>query len=78
MTYFQFIHAVEGKVKEEIDGNISVYIHSTVKNNGTRRHGLTIAEKGVNIFPTIYLEEYYEQFKEDGGGYFKAVQRGTF
>lgn len=66
MTYFQFIHAVEGKVKEEIDGNISVYIHSTVKNNGTRRHGLTIAEKGVNIFPTIYLEEYYEQFKNGG------------
>ena len=66
MTYFQFIHAVEGKVMEKVDGNISVYIHSTVKNNGTKRHGLTIAEKGGNIFPTIYLEEYYQQFLAGG------------
>lgn len=63
MTYFQFIHEVEVKVREEIEGNISVYIHSAVKNNGTRRHGLTLVEKGINIFPTIYLEEYYQQFK---------------
>ena len=63
MTYYQFIHEVEVKVKEEVEGNISVYIHSTVKNNGTRRHGLTLAEKGLNIFPTIYLEEYYQQFQ---------------
>jgi len=64
MTYFQFIHAVEVKVKEEAAGDISVYIHSSVKNNGTRRHGLTIAERGINIFPTIYLEEYYRQFQK--------------
>lgn len=24
---------------------------------------MTLAEKGINIFPTIYLEEYYQQFK---------------
>lgn len=63
MTYYQFIHEVEVKVREAIEGNISVYIHSTVKNNGMQRHGLTLAEKGINIFPTIYLEEYYQQFR---------------
>ncbi len=63
MTYYQFIHAIEVKVKEEITEDVTVYIHSTVKNNGTKRHGLTIAEKGINIFPTIYLEEYYQQFQ---------------
>ena len=63
MTYYQFIHEVEVKVREAIEGNISVYIHSTVKNNGTQRHRLTLAEKGINIFPTIYLEEYYQQFR---------------
>lgn len=66
MTYYQFIHEVEIKVKKEVGENISVYIHSTVKNNGTRRHGLTFAEKGINIFPTIYLEEYYQRFKDEG------------
>ena len=63
MTYYQFIHAVEVKVKEQVEDNVTVYIHSTVKNNATKRHGLTIAEKDLNIFPTIYLEEYYQQFQ---------------
>ena len=63
MTYFQFIHAVEDKVKESTAGDFSIYVHSAVKNNGTKRHGLTIAEKGINIFPTIYLEEYYRKFQ---------------
>ena len=64
MTYFQFIHEVEVKVKEEVRDDVTVYIHSAVKNNGTKRHGLTIAQKGINIFPTIYLEGLYEEFKE--------------
>ena len=51
MTYFQFIHEVEVKVKEEVRDDVTVYIHSAVKNNGTKRHGLTIAQKGINIFP---------------------------
>ena len=63
MTYFQFVHAVEMKVKEWAAEDLSVYVHSAVKNNGTRRHGLTIAKEDVNIFPTIYLEEYYQQFQ---------------
>ncbi len=63
MTYYQFIHEVELKVKEGVKEDVTVYIHSAVKNNGTPRHGLTIAETGLNIFPTIYLEEYYQQFQ---------------
>ncbi|MCI8797295.1 MAG: hypothetical protein HFG89_10640 [Dorea sp.] len=63
MTYYQFIHEVEMKVKEGVRENTTVYIHSAVKNNGTTRHGITIAETGINIFPTIYLEEYYRQFQ---------------
>lgn len=63
MTYYQFIHAVEVKVREGVRDNINVYIQSAVKNNGTRRLGLTLAEKGINISPTIYLEEYYQQFR---------------
>ena len=63
MTYYQFIREVEVKVKEGVKENVTVCIHSAVKNNGTSRHGLTIAETGINIFPTIYLEEYYQQFQ---------------
>ena len=42
MTYYQFIQAVEVKVKERIQENVTVSIHTAVKNNGTRRQGLNI------------------------------------
>ena len=62
MTYYQFIRAVEGKVKEGVKENITVQLYTAVKNNGIKKYGLTIMEKGINISPTIYLEEYYQQF----------------
>lgn len=49
---------MRGRVKE----NHAVRIHTAQKNNGVWRKGLTIEEKGINISPTIYLEEYYQQF----------------
>ena len=66
MTYYQFIQAVEVKVKERIQENVTVSIHTAVKNNGTRMQGLNIVEQGINISPTIYLEEYYQQFQHGG------------
>lgn len=63
MNFCQFIHAVEIKVKEGVQDNVIVYIHTAVKNNGTKRQGITITEKGINISPTIYLEEYYQQYQ---------------
>ena len=45
MTYFQFIHAVETKVKKEVEEEKTVSIHTNVKNNGVRRSGIMISEK---------------------------------
>ena len=66
MNYQQFIEEVERRVKEKIKGNetITVYIHTAVKNNGNERKGITVSEKGIHISPTIYLEEYFQQFQE--------------
>ncbi len=66
MNYQQFIDEVERRVKEKLEGNkaVSVYVHTTVKNNGKERRGLTVSEKGIHISPTIYLEEYFQQFQE--------------
>lgn len=66
MNYQQFIEEVERQVKEKIKGNetITVYIHTAVKNNGKERKGITVSEKGIHISPTIYLEEYFQQFQE--------------
>lgn len=61
MTYYQFIRAVEIKVKEAFENNIEVCIHAVLKNNGTIRQGILFKEKDINISPTIYLEEYYQR-----------------
>lgn len=63
MTYYQFVQAVEDRMKEAVKDNIAVCIHTAEKNNGTIRKGITLTEKNINISPTIYLEEYYRQFQ---------------
>lgn len=63
MTYYQFIQAVERKVKEEVKDSVSVCVYTTEKNNGTVRKGITLSREGINISPIIYLEEYFERFK---------------
>lgn len=63
MTYNQFIQAVESKLREGANEDTLISKYSTEKNNGVTRRGITIAQKGINISPTIYLEEYYEKFQ---------------
>jgi hypothetical protein len=63
MTYYQFIHAVEEKIKKEVKEERKISVHTNIKNNGVKRTGIMISENGINISPTIYLEEYFQQFK---------------
>lgn len=64
MTYYQFIRAVENKVKEGFENGTDVCTHAVLKNNGTIRQGIIFREKDINISPTIYLEEYYQRMLE--------------
>lgn len=63
MNYHQFVKDVEAKVRACVPENWGVQVHIAMKNNGKERRGLTVIEEGINISPTIYLEEYYEQFQ---------------
>lgn len=63
MTYYQFVQEVETKIKEVIRDDIEVCAHTAEKNNGIIRKGIMLSEQGINISPTIYLEEYYRQFQ---------------
>lgn len=63
MNYQQFINAVEEKMKGSVVGEIKISVQDTLKNNGVRRKGLLLQEKGQNMNPTIYLEEYYQQYQ---------------
>ena len=64
MDYNEFIDALMEVLEDEICNDVSVVMVETVKNNGYIRRGLTLKEKNVNVSPTIYLEEYYDLFKE--------------
>ena len=64
MTYQQFIYEAMTGVKKYVEENITVNLNTVIKNNGKERRGLTISERGVNISPTIYLEEYYKEFQQ--------------
>ena len=64
MTYFQFVQAVEQQVKAGVKKDHEVHIHTARKNNGVWRKGVSISESGINVAPTIYLEEYYQQFQK--------------
>ena len=64
MTFYQFIQAVELKMKEVVNEDTSLCLYTADKNNGVKRYGITITQKGINVSPTIYLEEYYEKFQK--------------
>lgn len=64
MEYQEFLYAVEKKMNQELKGGITASIHIAVKNNGRVKKGILIENPAVNISPTIYLEEFYEQFQQ--------------
>lgn len=64
MNYQQFVCAVEQKVKQQMREGMSVCVQRTIKNNGKVRIGIMLSEEGSNVSPTIYLEEYFDQFQK--------------
>lgn len=63
MNYQQFVIVVKNEVTQLLGEGVTLQTHTALKNNGKERIGLTITDKHINISPTIYLEEYYKQFK---------------
>ena len=63
MNYQQFIAVINEKTNQLLCPDASAQVHTALKNNGTERIGLTISQKCTNISPTIYLEEYYQQYQ---------------
>lgn len=62
MNYREFVGAVEERLNQKMEGGVTVSTYRAVKNNGKERVGVLLETPGVNISPTIYLEEYYEGY----------------
>lgn len=64
LTFEEFCERVKDEISSLLtEENIeNVRIHNVDKNNGKEYAGLVILKKGVNIAPTIYLNQYYDEY----------------
>ena len=58
-----FTGAVEKQMNQRMTGGVKAGLYTAEKNNGIERTGVMIETPGINISPTIYLEEYYQNYK---------------
>ena len=61
MEYMDFLTAVRDYINETAK-DVSVSIHTALKNNGVKLSGLTFSRKGYNASPTIYMDNYYTEY----------------
>lgn len=71
MEYREFLENVRKEVESRYDSNVNVTLNHVMKNNGTELDGITIMEKDKNIAPTIYINSFYDRYRE--GVSLKAV-----
>ncbi|QNM05294.1 DUF5688 family protein [Qiania dongpingensis] len=62
MNYPDFLSQIRCQMEHRMDSQASVSIQPVLKNNGLRLDGLLIMQPGENITPTIYLNDYYEEY----------------
>ena len=65
MKFQEFTKAVKEKLQENLGESYKVETQQVRKNNDVLFCGLTIHSKETNIIPTIYLEAFYELYKND-------------
>lgn len=63
MNYEDFTCFVQRKLQEKLGEDVQVELHQIMKNNSVLREGLAIHEKENSIAPTIYLKEFYEEYR---------------
>ena len=67
MTYQQFLTEIQLQIHSLFDTDVTIQLHKIQKNNGVTLDGLTILQKGCNISPTIYLNDYYKEYQAGKG-----------
>lgn len=63
MMYKLFIKEIVEAVKNKMGTGFDVTVNKVTKNNNLILDGLVIKATGTNIAPTIYLNDYYERYK---------------
>ena len=74
MTYQLFVENICKQLNELLTDDIFAEIHTSIKNNNTTRLGITITNPDINISPTMYIEDFYEQYQNGCPIYDIALQ----
>lgn len=71
ITFEEFIEKIRKAMCSYCGKEYQIEIDLVRKNNGAVYHGLTVMGKERNVFPTIYVDELYQEYAD--GMSFKAV-----
>jgi len=62
MTYQEFICNITERIQTIVGSRYQVKCHPVRKNNGVHLDGLMVMSEEANVSPTIYLNNYYDQY----------------
>lgn len=65
MTREEFDACILRILQEELEADgVELQLHKSVKNNGVEFGGLLFSKKGINLAPAIYLDAFYEEYRQ--------------
>lgn len=64
MELQEFIKKTVKALEEYYGENVEVKTHSIYKNNGILLQGVCVLERGMNIAPTVYLNDFWVEYEE--------------
>lgn len=62
LNYEDFICVAQAQMQEKLGDEMQVQLHQITKNNSVVLDALSISEKGGKIAPTIYLNDFYQEY----------------
>lgn len=62
MTYEDFTSCIQTGIQQRMGEEVQVSLHQVAKNNGISLDGISIQEGEQGIAPTIYLNDFYQEF----------------
>lgn len=64
MNILEFGKIMAEEVKDALGNTVDVEFKEITKNNGIVNHALVIRKQTENVAPTIYIDDFYEKFKD--------------
>lgn len=64
MSFDGFCACIRMDIQRRLGNSFHVSVEDVTKNNDTKMKGLIIREQGTNIYPTIYMECFYDSYRK--------------